>query len=41
MNTDDVSRDLARAFPAAPGDLGRLHDWLLLLAATLLTLEAA
>jgi len=26
MNTDDVSRDLARAFPAAPGDLSRLHD---------------
>ena len=26
MNTDDVSRDLARAFPAAPGDLRRLHD---------------
>src|SRR5260370_35006031 len=26
MNTDDVSRDLARAFPEAPGDLSRLHD---------------
>src|SRR5260370_22799514 len=26
MNTDDVSRDLARAFPDAPGDLSRLHD---------------
>jgi len=26
MNTDDVSRDLARAFPAAPGDLSRLRD---------------
>ena len=25
MNTDDVSRDLARAFPAAPGDLSRLR----------------
>ena len=26
MNTDEVSRDLARAFPEAPGDLSRLHD---------------
>src|SRR5438132_7220816 len=26
VNTDDVSRDLARAFPEAPGDLSRLHD---------------
>ena len=26
MKTDDVSRDLARAFPAARGDLTRLHD---------------
>jgi methylated-DNA-[protein]-cysteine S-methyltransferase len=26
VNTDEVSRDLARAFPEAPGDLGRLHD---------------
>ena len=26
MNTDDVSRDLTRAFPEAPGDLSRLHD---------------
>jgi methylated-DNA-[protein]-cysteine S-methyltransferase len=26
MNTDDVSRDLARAFPEDPGDLSRLHN---------------
>jgi methylated-DNA-[protein]-cysteine S-methyltransferase len=26
MNTDDVSRDLARAFPDVPGHLSRLHD---------------
>jgi methylated-DNA-[protein]-cysteine S-methyltransferase len=26
MNTDDVSRDLARAFTDAPGHLSRLHD---------------
>ena len=26
MTMDDVSRDLARAFPEAPGDLSRLHD---------------
>jgi methylated-DNA-[protein]-cysteine S-methyltransferase len=25
VNTDEVSRDLARAFPEAPGDLSRLH----------------
>jgi len=26
MSTDDVSRDLARAFPEGPGDLSRLLD---------------
>jgi len=25
MNTENVSRDLARAVPVAPGDLSRLH----------------
>ena len=26
MNADDLARDLARAFPDAPGELRRLHD---------------